>query len=105
MRTAAGLRGNGVLIVEDIDFSGCCCHPSSAAFDRYVELYQRAAWARGVDPNIGPRLPELLAGAGCEPVGLNVVQPAGLAPEGHEGDVKLRPLRTHQISLMYCLAT
>lgn len=88
-RIAAGLRGDGVLIVEDIDFRGCFCHPASAAFDRYVELYRGAALARGVDPNIGPRLPELLARAGCERVGVNVVQPAGRTPDGHEGDVKL----------------
>src|SRR5918998_506795 len=48
-----------------------------------------AASARGVDPNIGPRLPHLLMAAGCERLGVNVVQPAGMTPEGHEGDVKL----------------
>jgi SAM-dependent methyltransferase len=98
-RVSAGLRPNGVLIAEDIDFTGCFCHPSSAAYDRYVELYQRAAQARGVDPNIGPRLPELLAGAGCDRVGVNVVQPAGVTPEGHEGDVKLvTPLTLENIA-------
>jgi hypothetical protein len=88
-RISAGLRPNGVPIAEDIDFTGCFCHPSSAAYDRYVALYQGAAWARGVDPNIGPRLPEFLAGAGCERVGVNVVQPAGMTAEGYERDVKL----------------
>lgn len=98
-RISAGLRPNGVLIAEDIDFTGCFCHPSSAAYDRYVQLYQGAAWARGVDPNIGPRLPELLGGAGCERVGVNVVQPAGMTPEGHERDVKLvTPLTLENIA-------
>lgn len=98
-RISAGLRLNGVLIAEDIDFTGCFCHPPSAAYDRYVELYQGAAWARGVDPNIGPRLPELLVGAGCERVGVTVVQPAGRTPAGHEGDVKLvTPLTLENIA-------
>lgn len=98
-RISAGLRLNGVLIAEDIDFTGCFCHPPSAAYDRYVELYQGTAWARGVDPNIGPRLPELLVGAGCERVGVTVVQPAGRTPAGHEGDVKLvTPLTLENIA-------
>lgn len=98
-RIAAGLRPKGVLIVEDIDFTGCFCHPPSAAYDRYVELYRGAAWARGVDPNIGPRLPQLLVGAGCERVGVNLVQPAGMTPEGHEHDVKLvTPLTLENIA-------
>ena len=88
-RIAGGLRPGGVLVVEDIDFTGGFCHPVNAAYDRYAELYTKAALARGVDPNIGPRLPGLLVAAGCERVRLNVVQPAGMTPEGHEGDVKL----------------
>jgi len=88
-RIAAGLRPGGVLIVEDIDFTGSFCHPTSAAYDRYAELYTQAAWARGVDPNIGPRLPQLLVTAGCRRVRMNVVQPTGMTPDGHEGDVKL----------------
>jgi SAM-dependent methyltransferase len=98
-RIAAGLRPGGVLIVEDIDFTGSFCHPPTAAYDRYTELYTRAAWARGVDPNIGPRLPQLLVAAGCKRVRVNVVQPAGMTPDGHEGDVKLvSPLTLENIA-------
>src|SRR5215218_8710351 len=68
---------------------GSFCHPASAAYQRYCELYTQAAGARGVDPNIGPRLPQLLAGAGCGRVRMNAVQPAGMTPEGDEADVKL----------------
>jgi hypothetical protein len=49
-----------------------------------VALYSGAARARGGDPEIGPRLPSLLAGAGLRELGMNVVQPAGM-----EGEVKL----------------
>ena len=52
--------------------------------ERYVDWYTAAAQARGVDPNIGPRLPGLLMSAGLHDVGMNVVQPAG-----YTGEVKL----------------
>jgi SAM-dependent methyltransferase len=78
------LRPGGVLVVEDIDFSGSFCHPDSAAFRRYVELYTLAARRGGGDPNIGPRLPGLLTDVGLAGVGMHVVQPAGI-----EGEVKL----------------
>jgi 2-polyprenyl-3-methyl-5-hydroxy-6-metoxy-1,4-benzoquinol methylase len=98
-RIAAALRPGGVLIVEDIDFKGSFCHPANAAYERYVELYTRAALARGVDPGIGPRLPGLLVAAGCKQVRVNVVQPAGMTPEGHERDVKLvSPLTLENIA-------
>jgi SAM-dependent methyltransferase len=89
-RMARWLRpATGRLVVEDIDFTGSFFHPASSAYDRYADLYTRTAHARGVDPNIGPRLPGLLADAGCRDVHLNVVQPAGRSPTGHERDVKL----------------
>jgi SAM-dependent methyltransferase len=78
------LAPGGILVVEDIDFRGSFCHPSSPAYECYVELYTQAVQRTGADPNIGPRLPGLLQDAGCERVQLNVVQPAGL-----EGEVKL----------------
>jgi SAM-dependent methyltransferase len=87
-RFAQGLRPGGVLIVEDIDFRGMLCHPASAAYDRYVDLYMRTTWARGVDPNIGPRLPALLTGAGLADVHLNLVQPAAMGTQGIDGDIK-----------------
>jgi predicted O-methyltransferase YrrM len=80
----AQLAPDGVLIVEDVDFTGNFCHPDSPAFRRYVDWYTRAVIARGADPNIGPRLPSLLAQGGLTDVGVNVVQPAGTT-----GEVKL----------------
>lgn len=78
------LKPNGLVVVEDIDFSGHFVYPASKAFDRYHELYCTTVLKRGGDPNIGPRLPLLLKSAGFEEVGVSVVQPMGL-----EGDVKL----------------
>jgi len=80
----ARLRPGGLLIVEDIDFRGHFCHPSSAAFARYVEIYTQLVRATGADPDIGARLPALLLDAGCQDVQMHVVQPAGIV-----GEVKL----------------
>ncbi len=81
---AARLVPGGVLIVEDLDFRGHFCHPECAAFERYVDLFSRAARARGADPDIGPRLPFLLRDAGLQDTSMKIVQPAGF-----EGEVKL----------------
>src|ERR1700747_29997 len=69
---------------QDSDFRGCFCHPECAAFSRYVQLYTQTAQGRAVDPNIGPRLPGLLAKAGFEKIQINVVQNAAMS-----GEVKL----------------
>jgi ubiquinone/menaquinone biosynthesis C-methylase UbiE len=82
-RLVGRLEPGGVLVVEDIDCSGHFCHPDSPAFRDYVALYSAAARARGADPDIGPRLPSLLARAGLRELGMDVVQPAGF-----DGEVK-----------------
>jgi SAM-dependent methyltransferase len=82
LRQAA--RPGGIVIIEDIYFTGMFCHPYSAAFQRLIEFYTQAAQRRGGDPNIGLRLPELLLDAGFESIQVNVVQPAGI-----DGEVKL----------------
>ena len=78
------VKPGGMVAVEDIDFSGYFTHPKNRAFDRYVEIYSTAVRRRGGDPNIGPRLPSLLLGAGFVDVGVHVVQPVGL-----QGDAKV----------------
>src|SRR5262245_48174158 len=83
-RMRTWLRPGGVLIVEDIDFTGHFCHPESPALRRYVELYRQAVQRRGGDPHIGPRVPGLLVDAGFDGVAMHVVQPAGIS-----GEVKL----------------
>ena len=79
----AQLAPGGVLIVEDIDFRGHFCDPDVPSFWRMVDWYTRVVQARGCDPNIGPRLPGLLRGAGLVDVDLHVIQPAG-----YETDLK-----------------
>jgi SAM-dependent methyltransferase len=88
-KLVGSLRPGGVVIVEDCDFTGSFCHPDDDAYNRYVDLYTQTGLARGGDPNIGPRLPGILRGAGCEAIEVTVVQPSGLEPTGYEGDAKL----------------
>jgi ubiquinone/menaquinone biosynthesis C-methylase UbiE len=92
IRTA--LRHGGTIVLEDIDFRGYFCHPDCAAVWRYVQLYTDTTKRKGVDANIGPRLPSLLSDAGFEKVRMNVVQPSGT-----EGEVKLiSPLTMENIA-------
>jgi 2-polyprenyl-3-methyl-5-hydroxy-6-metoxy-1,4-benzoquinol methylase len=78
------LRPGGVVIVEDIDFSGHFCHSDIPSFRRYIELYSQVVQRTGADPHIGKRLPELLLDTGLKKVQMHVAQPAGI-----EGEVKL----------------
>jgi 2-polyprenyl-3-methyl-5-hydroxy-6-metoxy-1,4-benzoquinol methylase len=75
-------RPKGVIVIEDIDFSGSFCHPYCASYERYTELYQEVAYRRGGDPNIGPKLAAMLRQAGAQGVQVNVVQPTHLEGEG-----------------------
>jgi SAM-dependent methyltransferase len=75
-------RHKGTVVVEDIDFTGSFCHPHNAAYRRYTELYQQVVKRRGSDPNIGPRLPGILRGAGLRNVRVNVVQPTHMEGDG-----------------------
>lgn len=67
--------GTGVLAVEDIDFSGIFTYPACPAFERYTALYQSVVRARGGDPCLGPRLPDLLESAGFTAIELSLAQP------------------------------
>ncbi|HKX29103.1 MAG TPA: methyltransferase domain-containing protein [Blastocatellia bacterium] len=78
------LRPGGLLIIEDVDFSGHFAFPESRAFDRYLELYCAVSRKRGGDPNIGRRLPLLLKEQRLLDLEMEVVQPIAM-----EGDVKL----------------
>lgn len=69
------LADGGALVVEDIDFGGCFCHPRHEAYDRFVELYVAAVAVRGGDAYLGKRLPVLLRGTALHDVRWNVFQP------------------------------
>jgi ubiquinone/menaquinone biosynthesis C-methylase UbiE len=80
----AATRPGGVIVVEDVDFSGHFSYPRNGAFTRYQELYQAVVRARGADPDLGPRLPELFEDAGIERVHFDVLLPAFRDGEGKQ---------------------
>ena len=69
------LRVPGLLILEDIDFTGAFCDPPSPAFARYCELYTRVIARRGGDANAGAALYRLCLDAGLRDLKVRVVQP------------------------------
>jgi hypothetical protein len=75
-RLCESLRSPGVLVLEDLDFTGTFCHPFNPAYARYCELYVQVIARRGGDANVGPLLYQLCLGAGLQDVGVQVVQPA-----------------------------
>jgi hypothetical protein len=80
----AAVRPGGTVAVEDVDMTGRFCHPPSAAFDRYEDLYCRTARARGGDPDIGRRLPLMFLDAGLAGIAARIEQPLGF-----DRDIKL----------------
>jgi SAM-dependent methyltransferase len=90
------LRPGGRLFVEDIDFAASLCSPTSADFQRSVEVFLETARRMGVDANFGRRVPETVLAAGLVDVQTNIVQPGGL-----EGEAKvLHPLSFENIKAM-----
>lgn len=75
-------KPTGVIVIEDIEFTGSFCYPHSSAYEKYVKLYQEVVCRRGGDPNIGPKLPGLLRKAGAQSVQVNVVQPTHIEGAG-----------------------
>jgi SAM-dependent methyltransferase len=88
-RLAAAARPGGLVALEDVDFEASFCYPPNAAYDVFVDIYTRTAFACGGDPLVGRRLPWLLLAAGCENVDVAVAQPVGRRADGWERDVKL----------------
>jgi ubiquinone/menaquinone biosynthesis C-methylase UbiE len=81
-KLVAAARPGSLVAVEDVEFAGHFSFPACPAFDRYVSLYQQAVRGRGADPNIGPRLPELLLDGGLQQVRTKVVQPVFRTGQG-----------------------
>jgi SAM-dependent methyltransferase len=78
-RMVACLNPGGLIVVEDVDFSGHFCEPERASFTDYVRWYEQSARRRGVDSRIGPRLPAMLADAGLKVLGARAVNPAAIS--------------------------
>jgi ubiquinone/menaquinone biosynthesis C-methylase UbiE len=74
-RMWAGVRPGGVLIVEDADFDGWCCHPPSAGFGFFLRTYRQVLQRRGGDHAVGRKLYGYFQAAGLPSPQLALVQP------------------------------
>jgi SAM-dependent methyltransferase len=75
-RMAQAVRPGGVVIVEDVHFTGCFTEPACRGYERWVAWFREAVRRSGGDLDIGPRLPGMLRAAGLSGVGVRVAQPA-----------------------------
>jgi predicted O-methyltransferase YrrM len=74
-RMAEALRPGGVVVLEDIDFTGSFCYPPNSAYDRYCELYRAVIRRRGGDADLGPQLYGLCLDAGMREGEVRTAQP------------------------------
>ena len=82
-RMVAALAPHGVLVLEDIDFSGAFCQPANPAYSRYCELYTKVVARKGGDANAGAHLYRMALEAGLGWAEVHLVQPThgGRSPD------------------------
>jgi predicted O-methyltransferase YrrM len=80
------LRAGGVLVLEDIDFTGSFCWPPNDGYANYCRLYDAVIRRKGGDANVGGQLHALCLDAGLQDVQVQVIQPA------HTGGVPAKSL-------------
>ena len=80
-RMRQALKPGGILIIEDIDFTGCFCYPQCEAYDRYVEWYREVVRRRNGDADIGPKLHSYLSNAGLHGISMSATQLFHVAQE------------------------
>jgi ubiquinone/menaquinone biosynthesis C-methylase UbiE len=82
-RMVAALDLRGVLVLEDIDFSGAFCQPANPAYSRYCELFTKVVARKGGDANAGAQLYRMALEAGLAQAHVRLVQPThgGRSPE------------------------
>jgi SAM-dependent methyltransferase len=87
----------GWVALQDVVTSTAFVHPPSAAYRRLGELFDATYRRRGLDPDIGVRLPSLLRQAGLVDVGVQAhVQ---VAPNGDDHQSRYANLRDEVIRL------
>lgn len=88
-RMWAAVRPGGVIVVEDADFDGWCCHPANEGFAFFVRTYAQALARRGGDHATGRKLYTHFLDAGIPDPHVSLVTPLHIADEG-----KMLPLST-----------
>jgi len=82
MRCMLGaVKPGGLMIFEDIDYSGHFCHPARPVMDDYMRLYAETARRNGADAYFGLKMPLFLKSAGLVEIETRVSYPAGLDGE------------------------
>jgi SAM-dependent methyltransferase len=81
-RMWAAVRPGGVLVVEDADFDGWCCHPPNDGFDFFVRSYAETLKRRGGDHSYGRKLHAGFAAADIPCAEIRMVQPVWTEGEG-----------------------
>jgi len=93
-RMWAAVRPGGVIIVEDPDFDGWCCHPPNDGFDFFLRAYSQAIAHWGGDHASGRKLYSYFLEAGIAHPEMTVLQPVYIA----DVDGKTLPLSTLEAS-------
>jgi ubiquinone/menaquinone biosynthesis C-methylase UbiE len=83
-RMWAAVRSGGLVIVEDADFDGWCCHPPNEGFDFFVRAYAEVIRRRGGDHATGRKLYHYFLDAGIPSPQVALVQSVFVSGEGKE---------------------
>jgi ubiquinone/menaquinone biosynthesis C-methylase UbiE len=81
-KMVSSVKPGALVVAEDIHFSGHVCYPECKSFDLYVELFKKAAFNNGHNPEIGPSLYSLFVNAGLKNIGFDVILPCYNAGPG-----------------------
>lgn len=77
----AAVQGGGLLIVEDADFDGWCCHPPNDGFNFFLRAYSQVLHRRCGDHAIGRKLYQYFLDAKIREPHLTLVQPVRIQGE------------------------
>ncbi len=83
-RMWAAVRPGGVVIVEDPDFDGWCCHPPNQGFEFFVRTYAEVIRRRGGDHASGRKMYEYFLDAGIPTPHVALVQSVSIGGESKE---------------------
>ncbi len=76
------VRPGGVIVVEDADFDGWCCHPANEGFAFFLRAYCQVLGRWGGDHAIGRKLYGYFLDAGIPDAQVGLVTPIYIAGEG-----------------------
>jgi ubiquinone/menaquinone biosynthesis C-methylase UbiE len=83
-RMWAAVRSGGLMIAEDADFDGWCCHPPNDGFDFFVRAYAEVIRRRGGDHATGRKLHQYFRDAGIPTPQVALAQSVFVSGEGKE---------------------